>query len=76
MADTNEEKTRVNLEMPTELAEKLDILVAESEFETDRSKFMRDMIRERWARRQQMALPLDGAPARKSGNVRRVAVAA
>lgn len=72
MADTNEDLKQVNVQMPAELAEKLDKMVVEDE--SDRSKFVRRLIRTEWGRRQQMALPLDAAAPKSSG--RRVTVAA
>jgi len=64
MAETNEELKQVNVQMPNELADKLDVMVVADE--SDRSKFVRRLIRQEWGRRQQMALPLQAAPAKKS----------
>jgi metal-responsive CopG/Arc/MetJ family transcriptional regulator len=64
MAETNEELKQVNVQMPVELVGKLDAMIVDDE--SDRSKFVRRLIRQEWGRRQQMALPLQAAPARKS----------
>lgn len=58
MADVKEETVQVNAgEMPAELVEKLDKMCEADE--NSRSAFIRKLIRQEWARRQQMALPLD-----------------
>lgn len=54
MAD---EKAQVNTEMEVELIEKLDAMCKEDE--NNRSQFIRKVLRQEWARRQQMALPLE-----------------
>ena len=63
MAD--EEKVQVNAGlMPVELVEQLDAMVEEDE--SDRSKFIRKLIRNEWQRRQ-IANPMAGnRPAPKS----------
>lgn len=53
----NEEKAQVNTEMEVELIEKLDKMCAEDE--NNRSQMIRKLIRQEWARRQQMAQPLE-----------------
>lgn len=54
----NEDTLQVNAgEMPVELVEKLDKMCETDE--NSRSGFIRKLIRQEWARRQQMALPLE-----------------
>lgn len=54
----NEDTVQVNAgEMPVELVEKLDKMCETDE--NSRSGFIRKLIRQEWARRQQMALPLE-----------------
>lgn len=53
----NEDKAQVNTEMEVELIEKLDVMCKEDE--NNRSQFIRKVLRQEWARRQQMALPLE-----------------
>ena len=48
----DEEQVFVNIKMPEELAEKLDEMVEEDE--SDRSKFIRKLIRQEYSRRQQL----------------------
>ena len=58
MADEKEETVQVNAgEMPAELVEKLDEMCKVDE--NSRSAFLRKLIRQEWARRQQMTLPLE-----------------
>lgn len=77
MADDKEETTQVNAgEMPVELVEKLDTMCAEDE--NSRSAFIRKLIRQEWARRQQMALPLETVvthPAQRGKKIQKTAVA-
>jgi metal-responsive CopG/Arc/MetJ family transcriptional regulator len=56
-----EDKDQINTQMETELVEKLDTMCAEDE--NNRSQFIRKLIRQEWARRHQMVLPLDKAKA-------------
>ncbi len=54
----NEDTVQVNAgEMPAELVEKLDKMCADDE--NSRSGLIRKLIRQEWARRQQMVLPLE-----------------
>ena len=53
----NEDKAQVNTEMEVELIEKLDSMCAEDE--NNRSQMIRKLIRQEWARRHQMELPLE-----------------
>lgn len=51
----DEEQVWLHAKMPTELQEKLDEMVLEDD--SDRSKFIRQLIRQEYARRQQLPLP-------------------
>lgn len=60
-----EEKVQVNAGlMPVELVEQLDTMVEEDE--SDRSKFIRKLIRNEWQRRQMMNPMAGNRPAPKS----------
>lgn len=76
MADEKEETVQVNAgEMPVELAEKLDEMCADDE--NSRAAFIRKLIRQEWARRQQMALPLETVvtTAQRGKKIQKTAVA-
>jgi len=71
MAEENE-KLQVNVDFTPfpELYKQLEEMVNEDM--TDRSKFMRRLVNQEWARRHQMTLPLDtagAAPKRKQAAV-------
>jgi Arc/MetJ-type ribon-helix-helix transcriptional regulator len=59
-----EETTFVNIKMPSELLEKLNEMVADEE--SDRSKFIRKLIRQEYARRQQLPLFPPDKPEKKT----------
>lgn len=59
-----EEMKQVNVQMPGELQEMLDEMVKEDE--SDRSKFIRKLIRQEYARRQQLSLFPPEQPKKKT----------
>ena len=70
-----EETTFVNIKMPSELLEKLDEMVQDEE--SDRSKFIRKLIRQEYARRAQLPLFPPDQPKRKTNpKMRAVSMAA
>jgi len=76
MADTEKNKVWIHLLMEKELAESLDRMVADDD--SDRSKFIRKLVREEVARRtKQLPLPLpENSKRRKSDTRAAQAVAA
>lgn len=67
------EKVFVNAgEMEVELVDKLDLMCVEDE--NNRSQFIRKLIRQEWARRHQLVMPLNPSPAK--GKNKRQAVPA
>lgn len=69
----NDDKAQVNTEMELDLIEKLDKMCLADE--NNRSQFIRKLIRQEWARRQQMALPLEVVTGSRKKNKNAAAVA-
>lgn len=73
MADEKNEKLQVNVDFTgfPELYREMEAVIEKED--TDRSKYIRRLVREDLARRKQMALPFEGAVVKKT---KRLATAA